>query len=89
MLDLSSAVITDHAAEALRERNLSESTLRDALENPDPSQVVRPGRWVVQKMFRDRDAAKDYLLRVFVDVDRDPPEIVTVYRTSKITRYRG
>lgn len=89
MLDLSSAVITNHAAEALRERNLSESTLRDALEDPDQSQVVRPGRWVVQKMFRDRKAAKDYMLRVFVDVDRDPPEIVTVYRTSKITRYRG
>jgi hypothetical protein len=27
------------------------------------------------------------LLRVFVDVDRDPPEVVTVYRTSKIEKY--
>ena len=25
--------------------------------------------------------------RVFVDVDRDPPEVVTVYRTSKLEKY--
>lgn len=28
-----------------------------------------------------------YLLRVFVDVDRDPPDVVTAYRTSKIEKY--
>ena len=32
---------------------------------------------------------KSYLIRVFVDVDRTPPEIVTAYRTSKIRKYRG
>ena len=26
-------------------------------------------------------------LRVFLDVDRDPPEVVTVYRTSKVGKY--
>jgi hypothetical protein len=29
-----------------------------------------------------------YLLRVLVDVDRAPPEVVTVYRTSRIAKYR-
>ena len=28
-----------------------------------------------------------YLVRVIVDVDRDMPEVVTVYRTSKIEKY--
>ena len=28
-----------------------------------------------------------YLLRVFVDLDRDPPEVVTAYRTSKVDKY--
>jgi hypothetical protein len=28
-----------------------------------------------------------YLVRVFVDVDRDPAEVVTAYRTSKISKY--
>jgi hypothetical protein len=28
-----------------------------------------------------------FLLRVFVDVDRQPLEVVTAYRTSKIEKY--
>jgi hypothetical protein len=32
---------------------------------------------------------KAYLVRVFVDVDRQPAEVVTVYRTSKIYKYWG
>jgi hypothetical protein len=33
------------------------------------------------------DPPKEYLLRIFVDIDRNPPEVVTVYRTSKIEKY--
>jgi hypothetical protein len=31
--------------------------------------------------------ARVYLVRVFVDVDREPPEVVTAYRTSKLAKY--
>jgi hypothetical protein len=31
---------------------------------------------------------RSYLVRVIVDVDRVPVEVVTVYRTSKIEKYR-
>lgn len=30
---------------------------------------------------------KIYLLRVFVDIDRQPAEVVTAYRTSKVEKY--
>lgn len=30
---------------------------------------------------------KTYLVRVFIDVDRHPAEVVTVYRTTKISKY--
>jgi len=30
---------------------------------------------------------REYLVRVFLDVDRRPPDVVTVYRTSKIAQY--
>ena len=29
----------------------------------------------------------EYLLRVFVDIDRTPAEVVTAYRTSKFAKY--
>jgi len=31
----------------------------------------------------------DYLVRVIIDVDRNPNEIVTVYRTTKFAKYGG
>jgi len=30
---------------------------------------------------------KTYLLRVFVDIDRSPAEVVTVYLTSQVGKY--
>lgn len=33
------------------------------------------------------DPAKQYLVRVFADVDRELAEVITVYRTSKIDKH--
>jgi hypothetical protein len=46
---------------------------------------VRPGRDVLQS--RVALAGKIFLVRVFVDIDRVPAEIVTVYLTSRIAKY--
>jgi hypothetical protein len=32
---------------------------------------------------------RPYLLRMFVDIERNPPEIVTGYWTSRIEKYRS
>lgn len=50
---------------------------------------MRAGRVVAQKVVTFEDGARRYLVRVFIDVDRYPPEVVTVYRTSKIRKYMG
>jgi hypothetical protein len=47
--------------------------------------TVRSGRDVLQS--RIVVAGKKYLLRVFVDIDRQPAEVVTVYRTSRVAKY--
>jgi len=46
---------------------------------------VRPGRAVFQS--KTEEDGTEYLLRVFVDVDRIPAEVVTAYRTSKVAKY--
>jgi len=28
-----------------------------------------------------------FVIRVFVDMERKPPEVVTVYRSSKVSKY--
>jgi hypothetical protein len=47
---------------------------------PEQSHSVRTGRDVLQSRITFGD--KVYLVRVFVDVDRKPADVVTVYRTA-------
>jgi hypothetical protein len=47
------------------------------LAEPDTVESVRVGRVVAQKVFHHGVRGRNYFLRVFVDVDRVPPEIVT------------
>jgi len=87
MVDLSGAVLTPHALDRMRVRGIPQETVRALLERPDSVREVRPGRVVAQGAYR-RPEGDEYLLRVFVDIDRDPPEVATVYRTSKVEKYR-
>jgi len=81
-MDLSSAIITEHARSQMERRRISERDLRRLLYDQEEILPVRKGRVVVQGM------SGEYLLRVFVDIDRHPPEVVTSYRTSNVSKYR-
>ncbi len=77
--------ITEHAAFEMQRRRIEEGVVSDVLATPEQRYEVRPGREVLQS--RIAVAGKMYLLRVFVDVDRRPAEVVTVYRTSRVAKY--
>ncbi|MGH7663384.1 MAG: DUF4258 domain-containing protein [Gemmatimonadaceae bacterium] len=77
--------ISQHAAEEMKRRGLDEATIRGVLAAPDQRTAVRPGRDVLQSRFES--GGRRYLVRVFVDVDRTPAQVVTAYRTSNITKY--
>jgi Domain of unknown function (DUF4258) len=78
-------VLTPHAMFELQRRGLDEAVVRQVLASPGQRMAVRPGRDAVQSLLDL--GGKQYLIRVFVDVDRSPPEVVTAYRTSKIDKY--
>lgn len=78
-------MITGHAAIEMRRRHIGEGIVRDILAAPEQRRPVRRGRDVLQS--RIEIEAKTYLVRIFVDVDRDPAEVVTVYLTSQIGKY--
>lgn len=80
-------VIIEHAAFEMRRRRLSEEVVRGVLASPEQQWEVRPGRIVLQSRVALGAPAKTYLVRVVVDVDRDPAEVVTAYRTSKLSKY--
>lgn len=80
-------VLTSHAATELRRHGLDERLIRSVLETPGQTHAVRKGRIVVQGIRSVDDPARTYLVRVFVVIDRDPPEVVTAHRTSKVQKY--
>ena len=80
-------VISPHAALEMRRRGLSVDLVERVLSRPEQRLDVRPGRVVLQSRVTLGEPARAYLVRVFVDVDRHPAEIVTAYRTSKVARY--
>ena len=79
--------LTDHARFEMERRGISEEEIARVLSAPEQSDLVRPGRVVYQSRLEFEEPGKIYLLRVFVDIDRQPVEVVTAYRTSKVEKY--
>jgi hypothetical protein len=79
--------LTDHAREEMTRRQISEEDVAAVLNNPEQIDAVRVGRVTYQARVQSGDPPKTYLLRVFVDTDRQPVAVVTVYRTSKVSKY--
>jgi Domain of unknown function (DUF4258) len=79
--------LTDHAQMEMARRQISASDVARVLATPEQMEMVRPGRVVYQARVACGTPTATYLLRVFVDIDRQPPDVVTVYRSSKITKY--
>ncbi len=79
--------LTDHARDEMARRQITDADVAKALSTPEQTETLRPGRVVYQSRFEMGDPPKTYLLRVFVDIDREPPDVVTAYRTSKVEKY--
>jgi hypothetical protein len=71
----------------MQRRALSEELVRSVLEAPGQRWELRPGRHVLQSKISMGEPPRAYVLRVIVDVDRQPNEVVTAYRSSKIDKY--
>ncbi|HBY96526.1 MAG: DUF4258 domain-containing protein [Ardenticatenaceae bacterium] len=80
-------MLTDHARFQMARRHVTEADIATVLTVPEQREEIKPGRCVYQSRFHLGDPPKTYLVRVFVDVDRIPAEVVTVYRTSKVSKY--
>jgi hypothetical protein len=89
MMAYDNAVFTDHAQGMLIRRRISAEQVRHVLRFPDADFLMRPGRRLVQGRILWGDPPAPYLLRVVMDADRDPIEVVTAYLTSKFAKYEA
>ncbi len=84
-MDYANAVISDHAASQLQRRGISVALLAGVLRDPEQVLEVRLGRVILQS--RVQIGTSQQLIRVFVDVDVSPAQVVTANRSSKIDNY--
>ena len=80
-------IFTDHALLEMKRRGIDEDMVSAALAKPGQIELARAGRAIYQTKIELEIPPKTYILRVFVDVDRKPPQVVTVYKTSKLEKY--
>ena len=68
-------------------RQISAAEVGQVVAAPGQTECVRKGRRVDQARIERGEPPKAYGLRVVVDIDREPPEVVTAYRSSKVQKY--
>jgi hypothetical protein len=79
-------ILSNHAQEKILKRKISLELLDKVLTNPDQS-YEEDGITVFQSIVSILD--NQYLMRVFVNCDKDPNVVITVYITNKISKYFG
>ena len=77
--------LSAHARKELDRRQISLALLEDVLSHPE--QKVPGHEEILCYQSRVTIGGKPYLLRVMVNETTEPLTVVTIYRTSKITKY--
>ncbi len=79
-------VFSQHAQEEMHNRQIPMEIAEDVLLNPDQTYFQAEGKKVYQGI-RTFPEGRNYLVRVFVNITKDPNVVITLYRTSKIDKY--
>ncbi|MHB0913863.1 MAG: DUF4258 domain-containing protein [Armatimonadota bacterium] len=77
---------SSHALSEMKRRNIPPEMVESVLANPGQVVPEQHGRNVYQSQV-DFGTDKPFLLRVVVADNAEPSVVVTVYRTSKISKY--
>jgi len=77
-------VISKHAVEQMELRSISEEIVLSIIAEPE-NIIAQDGLKIYQKILLRE--SKSYLFRIFVNDLINPHLVVTVYRTSKISKY--
>jgi hypothetical protein len=79
--------ISGHAKEQIRIRGLSIQIIEMVWDDPDSVLPESSGVICLQKIVLENN--KPYLYRVFINLENEPPIIITAYKTSKFWKYEN
>jgi hypothetical protein len=78
-------ILSRHAKEKIKKRKIPLKLIMDIFDHPD--QIIEKQNITIYQSICILNN-KEYLLRVFTHKNKDPNLVVTVYMTSKISKYR-
>ena len=77
--------LSKHAKEELIKRKIPLQVLQSVLDCP--GQIVEEERLTIYQGLFTASNNKTYLLRIFLNTTIRPAKVITVYKTSKISKY--
>lgn len=77
--------LSKHAKEELIKRKIPLQVLQSVLDCP--GQIIEEERLTIYQGLFTASNNKTYLLRIFVNTSIRPAKVITVYKTSKISKY--
>ena len=80
---LSEFQLSKHAIEQMHLRGISQAEIESVLKNP--KQIIHDND--LHKTIYQGIIAQQFLLRIFIAIDKNPKLIITLYKTSKISKY--
>ncbi len=79
--------IKGHANFEAGRRDISEEFIKFVVDNPQQKLPSKKGRVIVQNKYYDQEEKKEMLLRIIGIETSEKFEVITVYKTSKISKY--
>ena len=76
-----------HACEQMTRRGINHETVLMVVFQPDQTIVDNEEPTIVIYQSLIKEDNQMFLLRVFVNIDKQPNVIVTLYKTTKISKY--
>ena len=78
-------VFSNHSKQRIKARGISEETVLSVIEKPDGVIEEAKCKRIYHKQLFEKETS--FLVRVFVNVCRQPNVIITAYKTSKVKKY--
>jgi len=80
-------IIKGHASFEAKRRGITEELIKTIVSNPEQKLPSKKGRVIVQNKYYDQEEKQEMLLRVIGIETSEKFEVITVYKTSKISKY--
>ncbi len=80
-------VISAHARAEMDRRGITGNIVWKVVTAAEQRFQVSDSRIILHSRIMMGSPRTMYLVRVILDIDRHPPEVVTVYRTTKVAKY--